>query len=88
MKTSDSYEIMNLLDEQLLIPKGDEANLYQDIILINEESAWLIRNMKENQSIGELALLMAMEYDAKVDVLEQDIREHIQRLIELGVLVE
>ena len=86
MKIKSGFEIVEVGDEHMLIPVGDEASLFHGVIVINEEAAFLIKHLSENQDIDSLVELLIKEYDVDSVMALHDIEELLHSLDNMGVL--
>ena len=87
MRLKKEFELVELMDENLLVPVGDERDKFLGVVALNDVSARLLREMKDkDQTIEKLADIMFQEYDVDYEVLRQDMCEHIRELNEMGVL--
>ena len=85
MKIKNNYELVELGDERMLIPIGDEAQVLRGVVIINEETAFLVKTAREEKSIDELAKAMTGEYDVDMDTAIKDILKMKEKLDEMGI---
>ena len=86
MKIKDNYEFVDMGFARLLIPIGEEVLKKNRVITMNDESACLIQALQIERSVDELVEIMMHEYDVDLDTITRDIREHLKKLDEMGLL--
>ena len=85
MKIKENYELVEIGDERMLIPVGDEAQGFRGVVTINEEMAYLARLAREEKSVEELADAMTGEFDVDRETAVRDILAMQAKLDEMGV---
>ncbi len=86
MKLLANYELISIGDESMLIPVGDEAQRFQGLLLLNEESAFMARLLKMPQTMESLVSALREEYDVDYATAERDVQYLLSRLDEFKVL--
>lgn len=87
MKLKDSFTIYNLADEYMLIPVGESMASFGGTVVLNEVSAFILRQMQNvHKTKEELVAAMLENYNVEADVAAKDIEEVIHSLTEMGVL--
>lgn len=80
------FKVVNVADEYLAIPVGNENVATSDMICLNEATAFLLEQMNTPKTEQELVQLLTEEYDVDPETAAKDIRETMQRLISFGVV--
>ena len=86
MRILTNYELISIGDESLLIPVGDEAQRFQGLLVLNEESAFMVRLLKISQTTESLVFSLLEEYDVDKATAERDVQYLLSRLNEFKVL--
>ena len=85
MKVKDNFISKHVLDNDIIIDKtGSNKNL----IKLNETASFMFEKLKEGISLENLIEKMAEKYDVNKDVLENDVKEFINKLKELNIIEE
>ena len=58
-----SFEIVDVAGEYMAIPVGKLADSFGGIVTLSETAAFLLKNMKTEKTVDELAHLLSQEYD-------------------------
>lgn len=85
MKVKDNYISKHVLDNDIIIDKTGYNN---NLIKLNETASFMFEKLKEGISLENLIEKMAEKYDVNKDVLENDVKEFINKLKELNIIEE
>ncbi len=82
------FKVVNIADEYLAVPVGNDNVSTSDMICLNEATAFLLEQMREPKTEQELVALLTAEYDVDPETAANDIRETMKNLIAYGVVSE
>ncbi len=82
------FKVVDIADEYLAVPVGNETVSTADMICLNEATAFLLSQMKTPKTEQELVQLLTEEYDVDPETAANDIRETMKKLIAYGVVAE
>ena len=88
MTVNPLFEITDVAGEYMAIPIGDAAKSFSGIVVLNEATALLLKQMKTTKTEKELVDWLVAEYEVDIDTAQQDIRELLTKLYELGVVLD
>lgn len=88
MRINPNFEIVNIVDDYILVPVGEEMTSFNGTVILNETSAFILDKIKMGHSIDELVHLLVEEYDVQPEIARKDIDELIDRMREAGVVDE
>ena len=86
MKVKEQFQIINVAEEYLAIPVGKEIDRFQGIVILSEDSYFLLTKMKENRTKEQLIEMLIKEYDIDSLKAEQEITLFLERLHALGMI--
>lgn len=87
MKLKKNFTIYNMADEYMLIPTGESMGSFGGTVILNDVSAFILEQIKdESKSREELLAAILEEYDVEKDVASADLDEAIKSLDEMDVL--
>lgn len=87
MKLKNGFTIYNMADEYMLIPVGEEMATFGGTVILNEVSAFLLNQMKdEHKTSGQLVEALLAEYEVDEETAKKDVAEAIESLKQAGVL--
>lgn len=88
MRVNEFFEITDVAGEYLAIPIGNDANSINGVVVLNEASAFLLKQMKAPKSKADLVDLLISEYEVDFTNAKKDIDELIEKLIKIGLVME
>ncbi len=86
MKLLTNYELFSVGDESMLIPVGNEAQRFHGLLVLNEESAFMLHLLRKPQTVESLTQALLEEYDVDSVTAERDVLYLLSRLKEFKVL--
>lgn len=88
MKLNNTFEIVDVAGEYLIIPLSDATKVVNGVIAITDAVAYLLRNMQEDKSEQDLVSLLMHEYAVDCEKAQEDVHTMIEKLMALGVIAE
>ena len=88
MRIRNGFELVNVAEEHLIIPVGDNTNDIQGIVVLNDAAAFLLENLQHDFSTDKAVDLLTCYYNVEHDKASNDVNEMIKSLIKIGVLVD
>ena len=82
-----TFEIMELSDQIIAVPIGDNVQAFRGVIKLNETSAFIFELLKEDITEDIIVDKLEMEYNAPKELLIHDVRRYIQEFNERGLLI-
>lgn len=86
MKLKDGFILRKIADEYLVVAVGDKAKSFQGVVVLNEVSAFILENIRENITIVDLVNRIVEEYDVDSETASEDLNAFIRTLNEYGML--
>lgn len=86
MKMLQGFEIVNIAEEYIVVPVGENAKRFRGIVVLNEAAAILLDRMKSDSTIEELVLYLMDHYDVDKNRAYKDIVEMVNSLQSIGVM--
>lgn len=80
------FEIVEVADEYFAIPVGSEAVSFNGVVALNEATAYLLTNMKQDISEAGLVDLLLQRYNVDKDVAEVDVSGLVKKLNDIGLV--
>lgn len=88
MKIKPEFEIINVADDYMLIPVGEQMEQFNGTVILNEVSAFLLGLMKTDISKEELVSSLVKEYDVDPDVAQKDVESILETMNRIGIIYE
>ena len=86
MTLNPAFEIMQVADDYMAVPLGDEAQRFRGVVALSEPAAYLLKKMDVPRTEDDLVRLLTEEYDVAADAAREDVRRIVQTFLELGVI--
>lgn len=86
MKVNQDYELRNILDEHIVLPKGSEMEDFSGAIILSEVSAFVWNLLQEDVTEEEILSAVTTEYEVTEEQARQDLEKLLKQLDEYGVL--
>lgn len=86
MKLLHGFEIVNIAEEYIVVPVGENTKRFRGIVVLNEAAAILLERMKSDSTIEELVLYLMDHYEVDKNRAYKDIVEMMNSLESIGVL--
>ena len=88
MVANPSFEIVDISGEYMAIPVGEKALAVKGVVVLNEAAAFLLRHMKDPQTVEELSGLLTTEYQVDEETAKRDIDEFVNKVRKIGLIVD
>ena len=86
MRLRDGFEIVNIADDFLAVPVGEEARCFKGVVVINEAVAFLLNTMKKDITLDTLVDTFIDHYDVTREVARSDIKKMLDYLKEVNLI--
>lgn len=80
MKLKYELEIVNMGDEMIAVPVGENANQLHGVLKINKEGGEILELLKQGTSEKEIVECLAKKYENNIDNLQTLVHSFIERL--------
>ncbi len=87
MKVNPQFVLREIADEYLLIPIGEQADRLHGMLKLNEEGAFLWKQMEKEQTEETLFRALLNEYQVEADTAKKDISVFLEELKRIGCLL-
>lgn len=88
MKLNNSFEIVDVAGEYIIIPISNATKIVNGVIAVTDAVAYLLKNMKEAKSEQDLVQLLVREYDVDYEKAQEDVKTMVIKLMDIGVIDE
>ena len=86
MRLKTNFEITEIAGEYMAIPTGENIATFGGAVVLNEVSAFLLKQLKEPTEKADLLDLLLEEYDVEREHAEKDLELILQKFMELGLI--
>lgn len=88
MIRNSNFEIVQLAEDRMAVPVGDEATAFHGVVALSEPAAYLLDLMKEPQTAENLVEKLLERYEIDRVVAEKDLYEILKSFRELNLILE
>lgn len=88
MKLTMDFEILDLADEMVAVPVGDNADSFHGVLKLNEEAAAIIRLLGQDTTAEQIADELLKEYSVSKEELLSYINSFVDQLRSNNLLAE
>ncbi len=88
MKAKKGFNLRSVCGEQIIVAEGKENIDFSSIISMNESSAYLWKEIQQQDSFTEetLVKLLTAEYDVDETTAMKDVKELVRQWAEAGII--
>ena len=88
MKKKADYEIVQVEDEYMAVPVGEETLTFKGVVTLSESAAFLLKHMEQPKSMEDLLGLLTQEYEVDEETARADLARIIEIFLNLGLITE
>lgn len=88
MKLKYAFRTMEIVDELVAVPVGDEGEQFRGAIQLNETSADILKLLEKETTGEEIVEAMLKEYDATREEIAENVAFVLDKLRAEGLLSE
>ncbi len=85
-KAKKNYIVRQFADETVLVPMGEQMDINNSLIILNETSVFLWELLSDKKTFEELVTALINEYEAEKEMVTRDVEKFIISLLELNAL--
>ena len=88
MKMVSGFEIVNIADDHMLVPVGDQMEQFNGTVVLNDVSAFLLEKMRSDVTEEDLVNYVLEEFDVDRERAKTDVKNVLKEMIEIGIVHE
>ena len=86
MKKTKNFVLRQVIDEYILVPKGEAAERARGVMTLSETAAFIYEHLEETDSAEEMAELLGKEYNIGKESVIEDVQEVLDFLEKNGAM--
>lgn len=86
MRIAKGFNLMNIVEQNIIVPIGAKNVNFNKMISLNDSGAFLWRQLQEDKTEEALLSAMLEEYDINETAASEDIKKFIIKLQDAGML--
>ncbi|MBR0160176.1 MAG: PqqD family protein [Oscillospiraceae bacterium] len=88
MKAKNGFVLRKVVDEQILMPVGDNIGQFNGTVLMNDVSAFVWEKLQEPVTKEELLQAVLSEFEVDEETASRDLDELLEKFAGLGIIEE
>lgn len=85
-KIKREFELVEIAEEQIAVPVGDEAASFNGVVALSNAAAFLLKELKTPKSEKELIDLLIHEYSIDKYSATEDLHGFLKNLLEMDLI--
>ena len=86
MKIAPDFEVVSIADDYILVPLGEQMDQFNGTVVLNEVSAFILNQLKNDLTKEDLVRLLTSEYDVSLETAQKDIDQAVEQMRALGII--
>ncbi len=86
MKAKYTFEIIEIDDQMMAVPVGEEADELHGILKLNQSAAAILELLKEETSEEEIVQKLLEKYESSEEDMRSYVHDYLAELEEAGIL--
>ena len=87
MKLKPDFQIVQMANDYMLVPTGDQIDSFNGTVILNEVSAFMLNQLKEDLEKEDLVERLVMEFDVESATARQDVDAAVEKMKQIGILI-
>ena len=88
MRVNPNFELVNMADDYILVPVGEQMERFNGTVVLNEVSSFIFECLKNDQTEEDLIKSLIDEYEVDSNTARTDVHEALSTMKKLGVIYE
>ena len=88
MKAKAGFVLRKVVDEQILMPVGDNIGQFNGTVLMNDVSAFVWEKLQEPATKEDLLQAVLNEFEIDEETASRDLDELLEKFVGLGIIEE
>ena len=87
MKLKPDFQIVQMANDYMLVPTGDQIDSFNGTVILNEVSAFMLNQLKEDLEKEDLVERLVMEFDVESATAREDVDAAVEKMKQIGILI-
>ena len=87
MKLKPDFQIVQMANDYMLVPIGDQIDSFNGTVILNEVSAFILNQLKEDLEKEDLVERLVMEFDVESATAREDVDVAVEKMKQIGILI-
>lgn len=86
MRLKADFKLVDIADEHIVVPVGEEAALFRGVVTVSGAAFFLLNNLSQPKTKEEIVCLLMQEYELDSNTANKDVDDFVENLFDMGVL--
>lgn len=87
MKLKPDFQIVQMANDYMLVPTGDQIDSFNGTVILNEVSAFILNQLEEDLEKEDLVERLVMEFDVEPATAREDVDVAVEKMKQIGILI-
>ena len=87
MKLKPDFQIVQMANDYMLVPTGDQIDSFNGTVILNEVSAFMLNQLKEDLEKEDLVERLVKEFDVESATAREDVDVAVEKMKQIGILI-
>ena len=87
MKLKPDFQIVQMANDYMLVPIGDQIDSFNGTVILNEVSAFILNQLKEDLEKEDLVERLVKEFDVESATAREDVDAAVEKMKQIGILI-
>ncbi len=87
MKLKPDFQIVQMANDYMLVPTGDQIDSFNGTVILNEVSAFILNQLKEDLEKEDLVERLVKEFDVESATAREDVDAAVEKMKQIGILI-
>ena len=87
MKLKPDFQIVQMANDYMLVPTGDQIDSFNGTVILNEVSAFMLNQLKEDLEKEDLVERLVREFDVESATAREDVDAAVEKMKQIGILI-
>ena len=87
MKLKPDFQIVQMANDYMLVPTGDQIDSFNGTVILNEVSAFMLNQLKEDLEKEDRVERLVREFDVESATAREDVDVAVEKLKQIGILI-
>ena len=87
MKLKPDFQIVQMANDYMLVPTGDQIDSFNGTVILNDVSAFMLNQLKEDLEKEDLVERLVKEFDVESATAREDVDAAVEKMKQIGILI-
>ena len=88
MRVNPNFELVNMADDYILVPIGEQMESFNGTVVLNEVSSFIFERLEKDQTEEKLVNSLMDEFEVDSNTARTDVHKALSEMRKLGIIYE